>query len=84
MTDEDIKIFNNYLINEVLKKIDPTFTKYSENIKVIRFNNEVTEPSMSLIDIKLLKQVIYDYCLERIDGSSYGKHGKHEKHNNTN
>ena len=40
-------------------------SKFSENIKIIRFNNESQD--LSLIDIKLLKQVIYDYCLERID-----------------
>jgi hypothetical protein len=32
MTDEDIVIFNNYLTNELLKKIDPIFKKYSINI----------------------------------------------------
>ena len=44
-------------------------SKYSENIKVIRFNNDTLD--LSLIDIKLLKQVIYDYCLEKIEGSRF-------------
>ncbi len=46
-------------------------SKYSDNIKVVRFNNENPDPSLSLIDIKLLKQVIYDYCVERIDGAGF-------------
>jgi hypothetical protein len=48
MTDEDIVIFNNYLTNELLKKIDPIFEKYSININktgipfVSLFNNSGT------------------------------------------
>ncbi len=44
-------------------------SKYSDNIQVLRYNNDSED--LSIINIKLLKTVIYDYCVERIQGSDY-------------
>ena len=53
-------------------------SKYSENIKVVRINNESPDPSLSIIDIQLFKKVIYDYCLERIEDKDINGLNQHK------
>jgi hypothetical protein len=42
-------------------------SKNSNNIQVLKYDNLSNQ--LNLIDVKLLKETIYDYCLERITGS---------------
>ena len=42
-------------------------SKNSNNIQVLKFDNMTSQ--LNLIDIKLLKETIYNYCLDRITGS---------------
>jgi 5'-3' exonuclease len=44
-------------------------SKYSNNIDIIRFNQD--DETLSLIYINKLKKGIYSYCSERIEGSDY-------------
>jgi 5'-3' exonuclease len=44
-------------------------SKNSDNISILKYDQNLDE--MFLINIKLLKDAIYSYCLERIEGSDY-------------
>lgn len=43
-------------------------SKNSNNITVLKYDQNTT-PQLNLIDIKLLKKTIYNYCLDRVSGS---------------
>jgi 5'-3' exonuclease len=44
-------------------------SKNSDFIDVLRYDNN--HNNLSIIDIQLLKQTIYSYCLDRLEGSEY-------------
>lgn len=46
-------------------------SKYPDNIIVVKYDQELN--NLSLIEIKLLKETIYSYCIDRINNSDFIK-----------
>jgi glycosyltransferase involved in cell wall biosynthesis len=82
MTAEDIVIFNNYLTNELLKKINPIFEKYSQKfinqhipIYELFVSNDynINNNFFPNIDIFLMPSIRETFGLVMLEAIKYGK-----------